>query len=97
LRAWAQPTEIEFVFEPQEDGGYYVYSPDLPGLHTKGETLDEATANAVEALALYVEGCARKAGRSEPGTFGASSRSPPDGAPAGRLRRAARKSGCRAS
>ena len=26
--------EIEFVFEPQEEGGYYVYAPDLPGLHT---------------------------------------------------------------
>jgi predicted RNase H-like HicB family nuclease len=51
-----QPTEIEFVFEPQADGGYHVYAPDLPGLHTQGETLDEATANAEEALALYVEG-----------------------------------------
>lgn len=49
-------SEIEFIFEPQEEGGYYVYAPDLPGLHTQGETLDEAVANAEEALALYVEG-----------------------------------------
>jgi predicted RNase H-like HicB family nuclease len=48
--------EIEFVFEPQEEGGYYVYAPDLPGLHTQGEDLDEAAENAAEALALYVEG-----------------------------------------
>ncbi|MGH2864147.1 MAG: type II toxin-antitoxin system HicB family antitoxin [Solirubrobacteraceae bacterium] len=58
----AQATEIEFVFEPQEDGGYHVYAPDLPGLHTQGDTLDEATANAEEALTLYVEGL-REEGR----------------------------------
>lgn len=58
----SQPAEIEFVFEPQEEGGYYVYAPDLPGLHTQGDSLEEATANAEEALALYVEG-AREEGR----------------------------------
>ena len=58
----AQPKGIEFVFEPQEEGGYYVYAPDLPGLHTQGDTLEEATANAEEALALYVEGL-REEGR----------------------------------
>jgi predicted RNase H-like HicB family nuclease len=41
-----EPTEIEFVFEPQEEGGYTVYAPELPGLHTEGHTLDEAIANA---------------------------------------------------
>jgi predicted RNase H-like HicB family nuclease len=55
-------TEIEFVFEPQEEGGYHVYAPDLPGLRSQGETLDEATANAEEALRLYVVGL-RAAGR----------------------------------
>ena len=52
----AKATEIEFIFEPQEEGGYYVYAPNLPGLHTQGETLEEANANAREALELYVEG-----------------------------------------
>jgi predicted RNase H-like HicB family nuclease len=52
----AEPTEIELVFEPQEEGGYHVYAPELPGLHTQGGNLDEAIANAEEALALYVEG-----------------------------------------
>lgn len=52
----AKPSEIEFVFEPQDEGGYHVYAPDLPGLHTQGDTLDEAIANAEEALQLYVEG-----------------------------------------
>jgi predicted RNase H-like HicB family nuclease len=48
----AKPQEIEFVFEPQAEGGYHVYAPDLPGLDTQGDTLDEATANAQEALEL---------------------------------------------
>jgi predicted RNase H-like HicB family nuclease len=51
-----QPGEIELVFAPQEEGGYHVYAPDLPGLHTQGDTLEDATANAQEALELYVEG-----------------------------------------
>ena len=53
---------IEFVFEPQEEAATTCTQPDLPGLHTQGETLDEATANAEEALALYVEGL-REEGR----------------------------------
>ena len=48
------PREIELVFAPQEEGGYHVYAPDLPGLHSQGDTLEEATANAQEALELYV-------------------------------------------
>jgi predicted RNase H-like HicB family nuclease len=58
-----QPREIELVFAPEDDGGYHVYAPDLPGLHTQGDTLEEATANAREALELYVEGL-RDEGRS---------------------------------
>lgn len=48
--------EIELVLEPQEEGGYHVYAPDLPGLHTQGQDLEDAMANATEAVALYVEG-----------------------------------------
>jgi predicted RNase H-like HicB family nuclease len=51
-----EPHEIELVFAPQEEGGYHVYAPDLPGLHTQGDTLAEAMTNAQEALELYVEG-----------------------------------------
>lgn len=58
----SQPREIELVFAPEDDGGYHVYAPDLPGLHTQGDTLAEATANAQEALDLYVEGL-REEGR----------------------------------
>ena len=58
-----QTNEIEFVFEPQDDGGYHVYAPELPGLHTEGDNLDQATENAREALALYVAGL-REDGRT---------------------------------
>jgi predicted RNase H-like HicB family nuclease len=55
--------EIEFVFEPEDDGGYHVYAPELPGLHTQGDSLEDATENAREAMALYVEGL-RQDGRT---------------------------------
>jgi predicted RNase H-like HicB family nuclease len=58
-----QPGEVELIFAPEEEGGYHVYAPDLPGLHTQGDTLEEAMANAEEALELYVEGL-REDGRS---------------------------------
>ena len=54
---------IEFVFAPDSDGGYHAYAPELPGLHTEGETLGEALVSAEEALALYVEGL-REEGRT---------------------------------
>ncbi len=47
---------MEFVLEPQEEGGYHVYAPELPGLHTEGDDLESATENAREALVLHVEG-----------------------------------------
>jgi len=54
--------DVEFVFEPQVEGGYHAYAPELPGLHTEGDSLEEATANAEEALALYVEGLREEGG-----------------------------------
>lgn len=47
--------EVEVIFEPQPQGGFTVYAPGLPGMVTEGETLEEATANAEEAIELYVE------------------------------------------
>lgn len=38
-----------------EDGGYSVSVPALPGCHTQGDTLEEALANAREAIRLYLE------------------------------------------
>lgn len=63
IEAVAVPRDVEFVFESDPAGGYHAYAPELPGLHTEGDTLDEATASGAEALALYVEGL-REEGRS---------------------------------
>jgi predicted RNase H-like HicB family nuclease len=38
-----------------EDGGYLVYYPDLPGCQTWGTTFEAAVANAEEALTLFLE------------------------------------------
>lgn len=51
----AKQQQIEVIFEPQPGGGYTVYSPDLPGMVTQGDTLDDAKQNAQEAIELYVE------------------------------------------
>ncbi len=53
------------MFEPQEEGGFTVYSPDLPGMVTQGDSIDEAAANAEEAIALYVESM-RERGKDVP-------------------------------
>jgi predicted RNase H-like HicB family nuclease len=63
LLAMESTRQVEFVFEPQAEGGYHVYAPELPGLHTQGDSLEEGTENAREALALYIEGL-REDGRS---------------------------------
>jgi len=41
--------------EKNEDGGYTVTVPALPGCITEGATWDEALANAQEAIAGFVE------------------------------------------
>ncbi len=38
-----------------EEGGFTVMVPAVPGCITEGETLDEALANAREALQLHLE------------------------------------------
>lgn len=44
------------VFETDDAGGYGVVFPDLPGCVTQGATLEDAHANALEALELHLEG-----------------------------------------
>lgn len=52
--------QFDVVFEPQDEGGYTVYVPDLPGCVSEGETLEEATAMIQEAMALYLESRAER-------------------------------------
>jgi predicted RNase H-like HicB family nuclease len=42
-------------FEAQPDGGYHASCPALPGCHSEGDTLDEASANIREAIEVYLE------------------------------------------
>jgi predicted RNase H-like HicB family nuclease len=43
------------VFEKNEDGGYTVTVPSLPGCISEGDTFDEALKNIKEAIVLYFE------------------------------------------
>jgi len=43
------------IVEPDEDGGYHVYCPSLPGCNSQGESVEEALANIKEAIDLYIE------------------------------------------
>jgi len=43
------------LMTPDVTGGYVVTCPALPGLVTQGDTLEDARANAAEAIDLYLE------------------------------------------
>ena len=45
----------EVVFREESEGGFTVIVPDLPGCITFGETLEDATEMAKEAIELYLE------------------------------------------
>jgi len=49
------PIKLTVVLEPEEDGGYSVHCPALPGCHSQGDSLDEALANIKEAIFLVLE------------------------------------------
>ena len=46
---------LTVVFDKEDDGGYHVFCPALPGCHTQSETIDEGIRNIQEAISLYVE------------------------------------------
>ncbi|HHF56132.1 MAG TPA: type II toxin-antitoxin system HicB family antitoxin [Thermoplasmatales archaeon] len=47
--------KLKVVLESQEEGGYTVYVPSLPGCISQGETIEEALKNIKEAIELYLE------------------------------------------
>ena len=47
--------EIEAVLELQEEGGYTIHVPSLPGCISEVETKEEAIKNIREAMALWLE------------------------------------------
>ena len=44
------------VVEPEEDGGYFVLVPALPGCFTRGRTITECQERAVEAIEVHIAG-----------------------------------------
>jgi predicted RNase H-like HicB family nuclease len=44
------------IFEKNEDGGYTVTVPSLPGLVTEGKNLEEAKKMVEDAIRCYLEG-----------------------------------------
>jgi len=47
--------KYNIVLEPQEEGGYTVYVPALPGCVSQGETVEEAMDNIKDAIIVYLE------------------------------------------
>ena len=43
------------IFEKEEEGGYHVFCPVLPGCHSQSETIEEGIQNIREAIQLYLE------------------------------------------
>jgi predicted RNase H-like HicB family nuclease len=43
------------IFQKEEEGGYSVWVPALPGCASQGETFEEAVNNIKEAISLYLE------------------------------------------
>jgi predicted RNase H-like HicB family nuclease len=43
------------VIVAEPEGGYSVFVPELPSVATQGETIEEARANAQEAIEGYLE------------------------------------------
>ena len=47
--------KYKVVLESQEEGGYTVYVPSLPGCVSQGETTEEAMTNIKEAIEVYLD------------------------------------------
>ncbi len=47
--------EYNAIFQKEDEGGYSVWVPSLPGCASQGETFEKAQKNIQEAIALYLE------------------------------------------
>lgn len=46
---------LPLILTPEDDGGYSVECPFLPGAVSQGDTIDETISNAQEAIRLLIE------------------------------------------
>jgi predicted RNase H-like HicB family nuclease len=54
MRRVSKVYSYQITLVPEEEGGYTVLVPALPGCVSYGATVEEATANAREAIALHL-------------------------------------------
>lgn len=47
--------EYNAIFQKEEEGGFSVWIPSLPGCTSQGESFEKAMENIKEAIALYLE------------------------------------------
>jgi predicted RNase H-like HicB family nuclease len=47
--------EFDLVIVAEPEGGYSVFVPELPGVATQGDTIEEAHANAQETIEAYLK------------------------------------------
>jgi antitoxin HicB len=47
--------KLKVILAPEEEGGFSVAVPALPGCYTQGETVEEALDNAREAAEAWLE------------------------------------------
>jgi predicted RNase H-like HicB family nuclease len=47
--------EYEIVLQPEPEGGFSIFVPELPSVATQGETIKEATEIAKEAIEAYLD------------------------------------------
>jgi predicted RNase H-like HicB family nuclease len=57
--------KLKVILEPQEEGGYTVRVPSLPGCISEGDDKEEALQNIKEAIELYLEVDASEVKRSK--------------------------------
>jgi predicted RNase H-like HicB family nuclease len=55
LLSMSTQREFDVVIVAEPEGGYSVFVPELPSVATQGETIEEARANAQEAIEGYLE------------------------------------------
>lgn len=48
-------TEYTVILEEDEEGGFSVHVPSLPGCMSEGDTIEEALENVRKAIQLYLE------------------------------------------
>jgi predicted RNase H-like HicB family nuclease len=51
----AKVLEYNVIFTAEDEGGYSVIVPDLPGCFSQGNNFEEAQKNIKEAIKLYLE------------------------------------------